>query len=58
MKVATEEDWSTEYLGLSVSMKIVESVDEAIAHINKYGTGHSEAIVTKQRKKTLSSLFE
>ena len=46
VKKATEEDWSTEYLGLSVSVKTVKSVDEAIAHINKYGTKHSESIVT------------
>lgn len=45
-KPATEEDWYTEYLALSVSVKIVENVDEAIQHINKYGTKHSEAIIT------------
>ncbi|AXI08610.1 glutamate-5-semialdehyde dehydrogenase [Oceanobacillus zhaokaii] len=45
-KLATEEDWYTEYLGLSVSIKIVESVEAAILHINKYGTKHSEAIIT------------
>jgi glutamate-5-semialdehyde dehydrogenase len=45
-KLATEEDWYTEYLALSVSVKIVSHVDEAIHHINKYGTNHSEAIVT------------
>ena len=43
---ATEEDWGTEYLDYILSCKIVDSVDEAIAHINKYNTGHSEAIVT------------
>jgi len=47
VKDATEEDWYTEYLGLSISIKVVGSVEEAIAHINKYGTGHSEAIITK-----------
>jgi glutamate-5-semialdehyde dehydrogenase len=45
-KLATEEDWYTEYLALSVSVKVVNSVDEAINHINKYGTNHSEAIIT------------
>ena len=45
-KEATEEDWGTEYLDYILSCKIVDSVDEAIAHINKYNTGHSEAIVT------------
>ena len=43
---ATEEDWGTEYLDYILSCKIVDSVDEAIAHINRYNTGHSEAIVT------------
>ncbi|MHA6259729.1 glutamate-5-semialdehyde dehydrogenase [Sporosarcina sp. CAU 1771] len=46
VKVATEDDWETEYLGLSVSVKTVKSVEEAIEHINKYGTKHSESIVT------------
>ena len=45
-KTATEEDWGTEYLDYILSCKIVDSVDEAIAHINRYNTGHSEAIVT------------
>jgi glutamate-5-semialdehyde dehydrogenase len=44
---ATEEDWSTEYLGLKLSIKIVENLLEAIEHINKYSTGHSECIVTE-----------
>lgn len=43
---ATEEDWYTEYLDLVLAVRVVESLDEAIAHINKYGSGHSEAIVT------------
>lgn len=43
---ATEEDWGTEYLDYILSCKLVDSVDEAIAHINRYSTGHSEAIVT------------
>lgn len=45
-KPATEEDWYTEYLALSVSVKVVANVEEAIQHINKYGTKHSEAIIT------------
>lgn len=45
--MATEEDWSKEYLDLIISMKTVDNVDEAIEHINKYNTKHSEAIVTK-----------
>jgi glutamate-5-semialdehyde dehydrogenase len=43
---ATEEDWSTEYLGLKISVKVVSGLDEAITHINTYGSKHSEAIVT------------
>ena len=43
---ATEEDWGTEYLDYILSIKVVYSVDEAIAHINHYNTGHSEAIIT------------
>lgn len=44
---ATEEDWGTEYLDAIISVKTVDSVGEAIAHINKYNTGHSESIITK-----------
>ena len=47
LRPATEEDWGTEYLDYIVSVKTVSSVDEAIAHINRYNTGHSEAIITK-----------
>ena len=43
---ATEEDWGREYLDYKISAIVVSSVDEAIAHINKYNTGHSEAIIT------------
>ncbi len=43
---ATEEDWATEYLDYKMSVKIVSSVDEAIEHIRKYSTNHSESIVT------------
>jgi glutamate-5-semialdehyde dehydrogenase len=43
---ATEEDWGAEYLDLKMSIKVVAGLDEAIAHINTYGTQHSEAIVT------------
>ncbi|HWJ77657.1 MAG TPA: glutamate-5-semialdehyde dehydrogenase [Niallia sp.] len=46
-KEATEEDWYTEYSALKISIKVVGSVDEAIQHINKYGTKHSEAIITE-----------
>jgi glutamate-5-semialdehyde dehydrogenase len=43
---ATDEDWDTEYLGLKMAVKTVDSVEEAIDHVNLHGTGHSEAIVT------------
>jgi glutamate-5-semialdehyde dehydrogenase len=43
---ATELDWGTEYLGLKMAVAVVDSVEEAIEHINAHGTGHSEAIVT------------
>ncbi|WP_449619905.1 glutamate-5-semialdehyde dehydrogenase [Robertmurraya sp. Marseille-Q9965] len=47
-KLATEEDWATEYLALKVSVKVLHDVQEAIDHINIYGTRHSEAIVTDE----------
>ena len=47
---AKEKDWSTEYLTAAVSVKIVKSVKEAIDHINKYGTMHTDAIITKNEK--------
>lgn len=43
---ATDDDWATEYLDYKISVRVVENIDEAIAHIAKYGTGHSEAIIT------------
>ena len=55
-KPATEEDWHTEYLGLSISVKLVEDVKEAVRHINKYGTRHSEAIITEDQHN--ASLFQ
>jgi glutamate-5-semialdehyde dehydrogenase len=47
---ATEEDWKTEYLDLKMALKVVSSLSEAIDHINFYGTGHSEAIVTENHQ--------
>jgi glutamate-5-semialdehyde dehydrogenase len=44
---AGEEDWKTEYLDYILAVKVVDGIDEAIRHINTYGTGHSEAIVTE-----------
>jgi len=46
VSLATEDDWGAEYLDLKMSVKVVSGLDEAIAHINTYGTKHSEAIVT------------
>jgi glutamate-5-semialdehyde dehydrogenase len=43
---ATEADWATEYLALILAVKVVDSTEEAIDHVNRYGSGHSEAIVT------------
>ena len=48
-KAATEEDWSTEYLDLILSIKTVASLDEAITHINRYGSHHTDSIVTRNR---------
>jgi glutamate-5-semialdehyde dehydrogenase len=43
---ATDEDWATEFLALIMAVKVVDSAEEAIEHVNRYGSGHSEAIVT------------
>ncbi|HUW19404.1 MAG TPA: glutamate-5-semialdehyde dehydrogenase [Sedimentisphaerales bacterium] len=50
-KPAAEEDWSTEYLDYIISIKVVGGLDEAIEHINKYGSHHTDAIVTRSKKK-------
>jgi glutamate-5-semialdehyde dehydrogenase len=50
VKLATNEDWATEFLALVLPVKIVAGLDDAIAHINKYGTKHSETIITKDKK--------
>ena len=47
---AKEKDWSTEYLTAAVSVKVVKSSEEAISHINKYGTMHTDSIITKNKK--------
>lgn len=49
VKLAKEEDWKTEYLALILAVKIVSGTGEAIEHINKYGTHHSEAIITQDK---------
>lgn len=56
LEVATIEDWSTEYLDYVIAIKIVSNINEAINHINKYGTGHSEAIITESYKN--SQIFQ
>ena len=53
--LATEQDWKTEYLDSSISVKIVNGVNDAIDHINKYGTRHTDSIVTNNKKN--ASLF-
>jgi len=55
---ASEEDWYTEYLDLILSIKIVKNVEEAIEHINKYGTHHSDAIVTENYATAMKFLEE
>ncbi len=47
VQAASEQDWSTEYLAMTIAVRVVESVDAAIEHIGRYGSGHSEAIVTR-----------
>jgi glutamate-5-semialdehyde dehydrogenase len=55
---AKEEDWYREYLDLILSVKVVDSIDEAIEHIMKYGSYHSDAIVTKNKKNAAKFLNE
>ncbi len=58
VKPALEEDWATEYLDFILAIKVVDSIDEAIDHIFKYGTKHSEAIVTNDYSKAQRFLKE
>ena len=55
---ATEDDWGTEYLDLKIGVKIVDSLEEAISHINKYNSKHSEAIITKDYNSSQKFLDE
>jgi len=55
---ASEDDWYTEFLDLIISVKIVDNVEEAIAHINKYGSKHSEAIITENYSNSQKFLEE
>jgi glutamate-5-semialdehyde dehydrogenase len=50
MAEATENDWPTEYLDLIMAIKVVDSLDEALAHIRRYGTGHTEAVITNDMR--------
>ena len=50
LKFAKEKDWKTEYLASAVSVKIVKNINEAINHINKYGTMHTDSIITNNKK--------
>lgn len=58
VKAATEEDWYTEFLDLIIGVKVVKNLDEAIAHINKYGTKHSDSILTTDFDKALRFIRE
>jgi glutamate-5-semialdehyde dehydrogenase len=58
LKPAVEKDWGTEYLDLIIAIKIVDHIDQAISHINKYGTKHSESILTADFNKALKFINE
>ena len=58
IKPATDEDYGTEYLAKIISAKVVDNIDEAIEHINKYSTGHSEAIITEDYENSQRFLDE
>jgi len=58
MKTATEEDWHTEYLAPILSIRVVANLDEAIAHINTYGSQHTDSIVTENYTKAMRFLRE
>ena len=55
--LATEEDWETEFLSLTLAVKVVATVEEAIHHINTYGSMHSEAIITENEETSASFYF-
>ncbi|MDR0723649.1 MAG: glutamate-5-semialdehyde dehydrogenase [Endomicrobium sp.] len=58
VKDATADDWNREYLDLKISIKVVNSLEEAIEHINKYGSRHSEAIVTNSKENANKFIVE
>lgn len=55
---ATEEDWATEYLSLDIAMKVVDTLDDALEHIRRYSTGHTESIVTTDSRNAERFLAE
>jgi glutamate-5-semialdehyde dehydrogenase len=55
---ASEEDWYTEYLDLTLSIRVVDHIEDAIEHINHYGSGHSDAIVTQDEASEKQFLAE
>jgi glutamate-5-semialdehyde dehydrogenase len=57
IKEATEEDWNTEYLDLILSVKIMDDINGAIEHINRYGSQHSEAIITENYERAMEFLY-
>lgn len=56
IQLASEQDWSTEYLDLKINVKLVKGLEEAISHITQYGTKHSEAIITNDERKAAQFL--
>jgi glutamate-5-semialdehyde dehydrogenase len=58
LSAATEQDWSEEYLAAIISVKVVKSLDEAIAHINRYGSHHTDAILTNNHPNAMRFLRE
>jgi glutamate-5-semialdehyde dehydrogenase len=58
IKKAGEADWNTEYLDMILSVRVVKDIDQAIEHVNKYGTKHSDAIITRSRKNAAKFLDE
>ncbi len=58
LKAATEQDWKMEFLDLILAVKTVNSVEEAIAHIEEYGTGHSECIITQKQEHARKFMLE
>jgi len=58
LKPATEEDWGKEFLSLVAAVKVVDSLDEALEHIERYGSGHSEAIITEEDSAAVRFLDE